>query len=187
MTPEPNGGIYYDNGVSDFLRQFGYPDKSGKAERINFGGIYTIGRDYHADTGLRLTLSGYDAKSGKITNMDGSICLKTRTGDIAASWGFNSVLEHWNRKHSQAAYVPSLFRTPPPEYAFGYRVLLCEETDFFLFLKAMATGTISYDPAIKIEKVTSSKPAIKRRSQFRIKHSNLTNLYYKNETVELSE
>lgn len=185
MTPEPTGGFYCDNGVPDFLRRFGYPDKSGKVDRINFGGIYTIGRTYHADTGLRLILDGYDQQSGKITDMAGCICLETQAGEIAASWGFNSILEHWNRKHAQAAYIPALFQTPPPEYAFGCQVLLCEETDFLLFLKAIANGTISYDPAIKMEKASSPKPVTKRRSQFRIKHDNLTSLYYKHETVDL--
>lgn len=185
MTPEPTGGFYCDNGVPDFLRRFGYPDKSGKVDRINFGGIYTIGRTYHADTGLRLILDGYDQQSGKITDMAGCIGLETQAGEIAASWGFNSILEHWNRKHAQAAYIPALFQTPPPEYAFGCQVLLCEETDFLLFLKAIANGTISYDPAIKMEKASSPKPVTKRRSQFRIKHDNLTSLYYKHETVDL--
>ncbi len=185
MTPEPTGGFYCDNGVPDFLRRFGYPDKSGKVDRINFGGIYTIGRTYHADTGLRLILDGYDQQSGKITDMAGCICLKTQAGEVAASWGFNNILEHWNRKHAQAAYIPALFQTSPPEYAFGCQVLLCEETDFLLFLKAIASGTISYDPAIKMEKSSSPKPVTKRRSQFRIKHDNLTSLYYKHETVEL--
>lgn len=41
------------------------------------------------------------------------------------------------------------------------------------------------NPAIKMEKASSPKPVTKRRSQFRIKHDNLTSLYYKNETVEL--
>ena len=117
--------------------------------------------------------------------MAGCICLETQAGEIAASWGFNSILEHWNRKHAQAAYIPALFQTPPPEYAFGCQVLLCEETDFLLFLKAIANGTISYDPAIKMEKASSPKPVTKRRSQFRIKHDNLTSLYYKHETVDL--
>lgn len=187
MTPEPTGGFYCDKGVPDFLRRFGYPDKSGKVDRINFGGIYTIGRTYHADTGLRLILDGYDQQSGKITNLvSGCIGLETQAGEIAASWSFSGMLDHWNRKHAQAAYIPSLFRTPPPEYAFGCQVLLCEETDFLLFLKAIANGTISYDPAIKMEKASSPKPVTKRRSQFRIKHDNLINLYYKHETVDLS-
>ncbi|MCH4091945.1 MvaI/BcnI family restriction endonuclease [Acetobacter sp.] len=94
-------------------------------------------------------------------------------------------MAHWNRKHAQAAYVPSLSRTSPPEYSYGAQVLLCEQTDFLLFLKAFSTGTVYYDPAVKIEKASSAKPDIKRRSQFRVAHAGLTQLYQKNETVLL--
>ncbi len=38
MTPEPTGGIYRDAGVTAFyLKRFGYPDKGGKPDRINYG------------------------------------------------------------------------------------------------------------------------------------------------------
>ena len=42
MTPEPTGGVYRDEGVEVFLHRFGYPDKAGKAGRINFGGVLQI-------------------------------------------------------------------------------------------------------------------------------------------------
>lgn len=186
MTPEPNGGIYSEHGVASFLRRFGYADKSGKADRVNFGGIYMIGRDCHSDTGLRLALDGYDSQSKKITDMRGAIILETQHHEVAASWGFNSLLEHWNRKHAKAAYIPSLFKTPPPEYAYGCKVQLCEETDFLLFLQAVASGKVYYDPGIKMEKASSASPATKRRSQFRIKHDSLTTMYHRSEVVDLS-
>ncbi|ETN98872.1 hypothetical protein RFI_38615 [Reticulomyxa filosa] len=151
MTPEPTGGIYQDAGIVDFIRKFGYADKSGKVDRINFGGIYACNKDYHNGTGLRLGLDGYDSSTGKITDMSGGMLLISRKEEIAAQWGFVDIMQHWNRKHSQAAYVPSLFRTPPPEYYYGAKVLLCEQTDFSLFLKAVASGIIYYDPGIKIE------------------------------------
>ena len=69
--------------------------------------------------------------------------------------------------HAQAAYVPSLLRNPPPEYSYGPQVLLCEQTDFLLFLKA-----------------SSPKPEIKRRSQFRVAQGDLTVLYHRHEIVE---
>lgn len=92
---------------------------------------------------------------------------------------------HWNRKHAQAVYVPSLFRRPPPEYFYGSQILLCEQTDFLLFLKAFAAGTIYYDPGIKIERASTDRPVIKRRSQFRVAHADLTGLYQRHESVEL--
>lgn len=185
MTPEPTGGVYRDDGVADFLRKFGYVDKSGKADRINFGGVYACKRDFHADTGLRLELDGYDRETGKITDMTGGIALRSRESETAALWKFAGILEHWNRKHAQAAYVPSLFRTPPPEYSYGPKVLLCEQTDFSLFLKAVSDGVVYYDPGIKMEKASTARPEIKRRSQFRVRHANLADMYHASETVQL--
>src|SRR5690606_33980141 len=39
MTPEPTGGFYKDSGPIEFVRRYGYPDKSGKPDRLNFGGV----------------------------------------------------------------------------------------------------------------------------------------------------
>lgn len=185
MTPEPTGGIYKEKGVENFLRAYGYADQSGKANRINFGGIYTCHRSFHNMTGLRMVLEGYDQESSKITDMQGGILLLDRNDKIAASWSFSGIMAHWNRKHAQAAYIPSLFRNPPPEYAYGARILLCEETDFLLFLKALSAGIVYYDPAVKMEQADTVKPIIKRRSQFRVKHPQVTKLYHQHEIKNL--
>jgi hypothetical protein len=114
MTPEPTGGIYRTEGVAEFMNRFGYPDQSGKPDRKNFGGRYDCQRQHHALTGLRMTLTGYDAETGKITDLDGGLTLIDVADEVAASWTFKGMMAHWNRKHAQAAYIPSLFRTPPP-------------------------------------------------------------------------
>jgi len=185
MTPEPTGGIYRDDGITGFMKRFGYEDRSGKSDRINFGGRYDCTKGLHHLTGLRMVMSGYDAQSGKITDLDGSLSIVDGQDEIAASWSFKGMMAHWNRKHAQAAYVPSLFRTPPPEYSYGPSVLLCEKTDFLLFLKAFAAGSVYYDPAIKVEEASSEKPKIKRRSQFRVAHADLPLLYERHEFVAL--
>jgi len=187
MTPEPTGGIYRSGGVAEFLRQFGYADQSGVPDRFNFGGRYDCLTGYHRLTGLRMMLSGYDTNSGKITDMTGGMALVDDKDQIAASWTFSGMMAHWNRKHAQAAYIPSLFRTPPPEYQYGAKVLLCEKTDFLLFLKAFSSGKVYYDPAVKIEQASSAAPNIKRRSQFRVAHSDLTELYAQHEIALLTE
>jgi hypothetical protein len=117
--------------------------------------------------------------------MNGGMHLIDAGGVVAASWTFKYLMAHWNRKHAQAAYVPSMARTPPPEYRYGPQVLLCEEADFLLFLKAFASGAVYYDPAIKVENASSVQPQIKRRSQFRAGHSVLTDLYWRHEYVRL--
>ena len=185
FTPEPTGGFYKDRSAEKFVERFGYVDKNGKPDRINFGGIYSCPKAAHPDTGLRMTLKGFDASSGKITDMDGGLALITEDDEAAATWSFSGLMAHWNRKHAQAAYVPSLFRTPPPEYRYGPKVLLCEQTDFILFLKAFAAGTVYYDPALKLERLASGKQVLHRRSQFRIQHSSLTQMYHCHEVVSL--
>ena len=50
----------------------------------------------------------------------------------------------------------------------------------------MALGNIYYDPGIKLEN-RSTKPKIKKRSQFRIKSRFLPNLYKMNEIVNVIE
>lgn len=177
MTPEPTGGTYREEGVAEFMKRFGYEDQSGKVDRINFGGRYDCLRGLHHLTRLRMVMSGYDTQSGKITDLDGSLNLVDCYDEVAAAWSFKGMMAHWNRKHAQAAYVPSLFRTLPPEYSYGPSVLLCEQTDFLLFLKAFAAGSVYYDPAIKVENASSAKPIIKRRSQFRVAHADLPQLY----------
>lgn len=67
---------------------------------------------------------------------------------------------------------------------FGNEVILGTDTDFQLFLTQMAQGNIVYDPGIKMENV-STKPKIKRRSQFRIKSKYLPELYKNNEIVDV--
>lgn len=185
MTPEPTGGIYRTEGVAEFMKRFGYPDMAGRLDRFNFGGRYDVQRGYHALTGLRMILEGYDALTGKILDLEGKLMLVDSNDEIAASWTFAGMMAHWNRKHAQAAYVPSLMRSPPPEYKYGGQVLLCEQADFLLFLRAFSTGSIYYDPAIKVENASTANPIIKRRSQFRVSHGDLTHLYQRHEVVHL--
>jgi hypothetical protein len=101
------------------MRRYGYADRSGIHDRINFGGVYACNRPAHAETGLRLRMQGYDEAAGKIADFNGGIVLLDDADEVAAFWRFTGIIEHWNRKHAQAAYMPSLFRTPPPEYSFG--------------------------------------------------------------------
>lgn len=177
MTPEPTAGIYKDAGVAHFLKTFGYPDKNGKPDRLNFGGVHRVGHRVDS-TGLTLRIQGFDEISGKITNPDGGIVLETDQGEIAAKWAFVGLLEHWKRKHEQAVYVPSKMRLEPSRsYHYGNVVTLGEQTDFSRLLAALSFGQIYYDPGIKMEGVSTPRPTVKRRSQFRIKSLNIGALY----------
>lgn len=179
MTPEPSGGYYQDFGPEAFVRKFGYKDRLGRPDRLNFGGVHRVGQR-HDLTKLTLTMIGYD--NDRITDANGCLALVSDRGEVAASWHFVKMLEHWARKHSRAVYVPAQCRkNPKRQYAYGDRVRLAERTDALKLLHALSTGLVFYDPGIKVEHV-STNPAIKRRSQFRVSSRDISSLY---DSVEL--
>ncbi len=110
---------------------------------------------------------------------NGSIALVGAGGDIAAAWFFSDLLNHWNRKHNQAVYIPSMKRDEPHlQYFYGNTVRLCEGTDFLKLLAAIADGKVYYDPGIKLENASDpKKKKTKRRSQFRVKSKDIATLY----------
>lgn len=183
MTPEPNGGIYKADGLEEFIRRFGYPDKRGRPNRRNFGGIHKCDAGHHRLTKLQMKLEGFDVATGKITDMNGGFVLRSGAGENAASWSFKGLIDHWNRKHAQAVYVPSLFQQPS-QYRFADRVVLCEGTDFMRFLRAFIGCKVYYDPAMKVVGL-SPNIETKKRSQFRIKHKELDVLYERTQWVDL--
>lgn len=185
MTPEPTGGIYIELGVIEFIKLFGYPDKSGKPDRMNFGGIHLCGKRQN-NTGLTLELIGYDITSGKILDINGGISLLSDCGEKAAVWHFSKLLEKWNRKHAQAAYIPSNKRkvAQGTQYMYGHTIALGTGTDFSKLLSAMAKRSVYYDPGIKVENI-STAPIAKKRSQFRVRPPLIPDLYSSLEIVDL--
>lgn len=185
MTPEPTSGYYKSNGVVDFVRRFGYKDRLGREDRYNFGGIHKVGVKHHR-TKLTLTLVDFDGASGQILSKSAGISLLTDEGEEAASWRYVDLMNHWNKKHAQAAFIPSMCALEPSrKYCYGNIVKLGEGVDFLLFLKAMFNGRIFYDPGIKVENASAARPTTKRRSQFRVKSGNLAELYLKMSTVDV--
>jgi hypothetical protein len=177
LTPEPTGGFYHEQGVEAFVRKFGYKDKLGRADRLNFGGIHKVGAR-HDTTNLTMKLDGYDAAKGRITDAGGAVELVSDTGELAAAWSFSGLLEHWSRKHAKAVYVPSQCRKEPArQYCYGAKVRLAEQTDSLRLLQALAAGAVYYDPGIKVEHASAAKPSHKCRSQFRVGSRNIAALY----------
>lgn len=191
MTPEPTDGFYADNGVEAFVREYGYPDKKGREARLNFGGMHKFGK-IHGSTNLKLILEGYNERDEVIEDSGGFLGLIDANENIAAAWSFASLLKHWNTKHANACYVPSIKRKIDDEvytqqYYYSNRIMLGWQTDFSIFLRQVAIGNIYYDPGIKLELAIENvrKQGHKARSQFRIKANNITNLYRENEIVDL--
>ncbi|PLX69034.1 MAG: hypothetical protein C0602_08115 [Denitrovibrio sp.] len=179
MTPEPNGGVYVNEGVERFVLEYGYTNNEG--ERYDFTGIHNCS-SRHVRTGLTLILQGYDYESNSITEADGFVGLITGDDKIAGSWSFAKLIEHWKRKHAKAVYVPSLSRMSDDikQYYYGNFIRLFQYTDFYLFLRAVNEGSIYYDPGIKLVK-KDGKYVSKRRSQFRVKSNDLVNIYKEKE------
>jgi hypothetical protein len=176
MTPEPTGGVYRTDGVTAFVRRYGYADKRGREDRFNFGGHHASGVR-ESTTGLTLQVTGFDVEKSAIVDSAGAIELVDDAGVVAASWAFAGLLSHWSRKHAKAVYVPSMCRKElAREYAYGPTVRLAEGTDGLRLLKAFATGEVFYDPGIKLEHA-STAPVTKRRSQFRIASRSIGALY----------
>ena len=139
----------------------------------------------HQTTKLEIKLIGFDHESGKIRHSNGRIALLDGRGNEAASWSYASLLLHWNRKHHKACYIPSISQTlGNRKYRYGGKVFLGIGTDFQRFLKEMASGNIYYDPGIKLENL-STKPKIKKRSQFRIKSKYLIHLYTERVLIDI--
>jgi hypothetical protein len=185
MTPEPTGGLYREEGVETFIRKYGYPDRNGREDRINFGGVHRVGKRVSL-TGLTLVPDGYDAAASRFTDSTKGITLLDDKGRAAAIWAYTGLIKHWARKHERAVYVPSASRTEPErQYHYGGSVLLGQETDFIRFLNAMAAGHVYYDPGIKLEESSSANPKLKRRSQFRVRVQRLGALYASTEFFSL--
>lgn len=184
LTPEPRAGYYARHGVAQFIRKYGYPDRRGRKDRLNFGGIYIAGRMVPT-TGLTLAVQGWDPGKKKITDVGGQIALLDRRQNVAAAWPFDALLAHWRKKHDRACFVKSMCRVEPRrQYQYGPDVTLAEGPDPLAFIGAMAEGRIYLDPAAKLENA-STRPRTKARSQFRTKASVIPSLYKQVETIQL--
>jgi hypothetical protein len=184
FTPEPTIGVYTE-GIEAFVRRFGYTDRLGRPDRLNFGGIHRATHSHHTRTGLQLVLDGFCPETLKYLPT-GSLLLVDRKGEVAAGWPFSKLMDRWKKKHAHAAYVPAQqLRTPFRQYRYGKTVLLCEGAEFKLLLDAFHKGKAYYDPGIKLEGVSTSTPRWKQRSQFRVNSRDLPTLYAESKLVDV--
>jgi len=91
MTPEPNQGFYHEHGLAAFVRKFGYADKKGREDRLNFGGVHRFGERHETThltlaTSLRsLPLRDFCGRTESPAGDGGSHCLESRTSSFAGS------------------------------------------------------------------------------------------------------
>ena len=118
----------------------------------------------------------------------GFIGLQDTNGTLAAGWSFAHFLALWKRKHNRSVYIPTLSRIldrQPRSYHYGNQVRLFEGTSILNLLSSLAVGTTYYDPGINLKNAHTSSPKTKRRSQFRAKSSNLSDLYHTAEQIDV--
>jgi hypothetical protein len=190
MDHSPNGGYFFDEGPAAFIKKYGYADKKGRASRLNFGGTHKFNTVHHL-TSLKLLTFGFDILSRTI-DPQGFVGLIDTKENIAASWSFKSIIDHWKKKHPQACYVPSRIRKGNFEkcnqqYFFGNKIILGKYTDVSLFLYELSLSNIVYDPGIKLELAIEGerKQETHVRSLFRTKPNRLPNLYFETEIITL--
>ena len=103
---------------------------------------------------------------------------------FSAPSSFQSLLLNRNKIHAQAAYVPyTSNRSEPPSYKYNSPTLMGEGTNFNIYLSALSSGLVVFDPASKVMNASTLKSTVKARSQFRMAVSQLVNLYQKFEST----
>ena len=184
MTPQPDGGVYVENGILFFLKKYGYSSLK-KFDRYDFNGCHYFNKS-SKKTNLILCLNKFDIANGKITESDGSLLLKDENDNVVASWSFHKLLEHWKKKHNKAVYVPSVKEKVGSAltYKYGNLISLYSGTSFEKLLRAISLGYIYLDPACRVNNI-STKPDVKHRWQFRIKHKHLHYLYNDEEMIDI--
>lgn len=182
MTPEPDIGYYGVNGVKAFVRKYG---RAISGDVLYFTGSHKVGI-LCPTSGQTMELSGFDEIKGKISDVSGGIFLRAPSGELSAGWSYKGLIEHWGRKHAAAAYVPYNRRyKSAPEYFYKSPIFIGEGTDFDMYLKAMYSGSIIYDPASKVMDASMPNSRVKARSQFRVSFRNLPTLYKKFSIISL--
>mgnify|MGYP000674167745 CR=1 FL=1 len=109
FTPQPDLGWTTRHSQAEFVLRYGHvsgTDESGEPNEYYFtsGDINRFGGDKDGAK-LNLKLEGFtDAKH---FDPNGMIALYDKeTGELASGWSYLKLLEHWQRKHNRAAYVP---------------------------------------------------------------------------------
>jgi hypothetical protein len=176
MTPDPDKGLAALKGIKEFILKYGYKDRSGKLNRMNFGGVYRNGSEAHHLTGLRLVIIGYS--NGIISDPEGSIALINKKNEKVAEWSFEKIMVHWTRKHNKAVFVPSEQKVENKEIFYRYlkNISLGQISKFITFLDLVDKGIVYLDPALKYE-TSDDKDETKARYQFRIKKKDIPKLY----------
>ncbi|MGO1118891.1 MvaI/BcnI family restriction endonuclease [Rhodovibrionaceae bacterium A322] len=174
MTPTADMGAEGDLTFRDFMMTYGWEGKRGDGS-FRFTGVHRAGKRSNS-TGYLLGVSGFDPASKEFSDNPDEIFVGISdpdTGSLIGGWSLEKLANSWNTKHALAAYMSAGFREDPAgggdQYCFSAPWFMCEGTDVWRLLRAIASGLVYYDPAHTIYADGSAKV----RPQWRIGTSRL--------------
>lgn len=191
FTPQPDCGWITDHTQAEFVLRYGHvhtKDDAGNPTSYYF----TSGDFQHIDenkTGAKLDLALTGFTDARHFDPTGMIALyKHGTKTLIAGWSYLKLLEHWQRKHNRAAYVPYLRedRNGETTVEFGSLITLGISTSFGLFLQAFKDGKVVYDPGDKAT-LNNGRWNPHPRSQFRINLSDIMAIYQEVEEIDIHD
>ena len=191
FTPQPDTGWITGQSQADFVLRYGHisgTDENGNPNEYYFTSG-DINRPSENKDGAKLNLQLVGFTDAKNFDPNGMIALYDKqTGELAAGWSYLKLLEHWQRKHNRAAYVPYLREKNDGKTTveFGPLVTLGISTSFGLFLQAFQDGKVIYDPGDKIT-LKDGKWTPHSRSQFRINLNDISAIYQEVREVNLRD
>jgi hypothetical protein len=169
MTPEPDFGYRYDQGLTSFLNKYGWHGtKNDGSHRFN-GKHNTLG--VNKKSGLKIEIENWDLEANAPTGTgEPNVLLINETdGEVAAGWSFSKLAEKWGRKHAGAMYVSAnKYKSQPgpfaTHYSFGPDVYCGQGTSAILLLEAIGAGVVYLDPGDRVNNLGEEK----KRTQWRI-------------------
>ena len=169
MTPTADGGPEGGLSFRGFMEAYGEPARSGDGS-LRYTGVVRAGR-VSTNRGLTLRVTGYDGVSDRFSTDPDEIRVEiyqTASGDVVSSWSLEKLADGWNAKHAFAVYVRAEKResaeTEKDEYRYLAPFLMCQGTDVWRLLRAIADGVVYYDPAHSIY----ANDTAKQRPQWRV-------------------
>ena len=169
MTPEPDFGYRYEEGLESFLNKFGWIGTKNDGS-YRFNGKHNT-QSINKKSGLLLQIENWDyqlnAPTGKgIPNV---LLVNPKTDEVAAGWSFEKLARKWGRKHAGAMYITAQKHTQdsekfPSHYSFGPMVYCGLGTSTLHLMRGIASGFVYLDPGDRI----NSNGEEKKRSQWRV-------------------
>ena len=174
MTPTADLGIEGQSSFREFMLEFGKDGKKGDGSK-RFTGLHRAGA-VNKGTGLEMCVTGYDIEADRFDTEPEAIRVELRipgSGVLVSGWSLEKLASSWSRKHAFAAYIRAVKKidqsTSLDQYQFEGPWLMCEGTDVWKLLRAIASGLVYYDPAHSIYANGSAKV----RPQWRVGTSKL--------------